>query len=288
MATGGGDTSFAHATFVWRNIGPARVGGYVSDIAVPLPQTPHDPRAGTIIYVGAPGGLFKTVDGGVRWKPLLDGEETTAVQSVAIAPSDPNIVWVGTGASGVVVFPQPGCGLLKSIDGGAHWLGAGFEKSEYIGTVKIHPTDPNTVWAGVLGTSATPSHERGLYKTSDGGKSWRQVLFVNEWTGVIDIAIDPITPTTLYAAAWQQSTSPRVYVDFGPGGGIYKSTDGGETWHKLGNGLPSGSWGRTGIAVSPASPNLVYAAVDPSGDARSSMFMTGKTAIYRSADYGEH
>ncbi len=250
----GPDTSFATAPWVWRNIGPARISGNVQDIAVPLPKKPGDPRAGAIMYVAAPGGLFKTTDGGHTWDPLLDDQPTSAAQSVAVAATDPNIVFVGTGDWQVYFDPHAGRGVLKSTDSGKHWTTVGFEHSEFIGVVRIHPTDPNIVYVGVIGPLARESHDRGLYKTIDGGKTWTQIHYVNEWTGVVGLAIDPTNPNTLYAVTEQQAITPRAYIEFGPGSGLWKSTDAGTTWRRLTNGLPDKWLGRCGISVSPVNP----------------------------------
>lgn len=285
------DTSFATVPWLWRNLGPAHAnGGLVSDIAVPLPRSPAEPRAGTTMYVAGPGGLFKTVDGGKNWKPLGDDVIANSIGRVVVANTDPNVLWISTGYIDVFGTLVPGRGLFRSLDAGEHWEQAGFERSEFMGAVAIHPKDANTVLACVKGPLSRPSKERGVYRTTDGGKNWTQVLYVNEWTGAVDLSIDPVNPNIIYAVTQQQAVHPRVYVDFGPGSGIYKSKDGGVTWKKMTKGLPK-EWGQGSIAVSPASPNIVYALLDDNGPHLRRNDVEGNASdgvyLYRSLDAGE-
>jgi photosystem II stability/assembly factor-like uncharacterized protein len=263
----------------WRSIGPADRGGRVNDIAVA--------GAGTVMYVAGTGGLFKTVNGGSTWESLFDAQPITAINTVAVAPSDPNTVWVGTGDPVSIThsIPTPGRGVFRSADGGAHWSPGGLRDSEYIGRIVIHPTDPELVFVGVVGPLTRPDRTRGVYRTPDGGRTWRQVLFVNEWTGIVDIAIDPVNPAIIYAAAQQRAQSSVALADYGPASGLYKSTDGGNTWHKLTEGLPTELLGRCGLSISPHTPNVVYALVD---QVQAQQRRSSVVAVYRSDDRGEH
>lgn len=235
-----------------------------------------------ISYIGAAsGGLWKTTDQGLNWKPIFDDQEASSIGSVALAPSDPDQVWVGTGETFVIRPAHAmGDGIYKSSDAGATWTNMGLENSGRIGRVIIHPTDTNTVYAAVLGHTYGPQQDKGVYKTTDGGKSWKKVLFVDEGTGAADLAMDPKDPNTLYAAMWSIHINTWGLRSGGAGGGIYKSTDGGESWEPMTkNGLPGGKdhpVGKTAVAVSYSNPNVVYA-----------LFEIESPALYRSDDKGQ-
>ncbi len=271
----------------WRFLGPVDYSGKINDITLPGPKSGDTRPAGTVMYVAsATGGLFKTENGGMTWLPIFDRELVTAIYSVTIAPSNANIVWVGTGEPAPwPYFPVPGNGAYKSIDGGKSWTDVGLVATQYVARIAVHPTNPSIVFAGTLGSLSRPSADRGLYRTRDGGATWERVLFVNEWTGVIDVAIDPVDPMTVYAAAQQRAENALGKVAYGPGSGLYKSIDGGSTWLRLSNGLPSTRLGRCGIAVYPGRHTTVYALIDNAdphaGDNRG-------VALYRSDDSGEH
>lgn len=216
----------------FREIGPATMGGRIDDFAV----VESDPD---IIYVGsASGGVFKSVNGGTTWEPVFDHEATSTIGDVALAPSDPQIVWVGTGEANNRQSSSWGNGVYKSSDGGATWQHMGLAETEHIGRIVIDPRDPNIVYVAAGGRLWGANKERGVYKTSDGGKTWTQVLFVNEDTGATDIAMDPQSPGTLIAAFYQRRRTVFGYNGGGPGSGLYKTTDGGATWKKLEKGLP--------------------------------------------------
>ena len=239
-----------------RNIGPAYMSGRVSDIAVD--QT--DP--GTW-YVGiASGGVWKTENAGTTWTPIFDDQDVYSVGDVTIDPSNPNIIWVGTGENNGGRHISFGDGVYKSENGGKTWTNMGLGASEHIGDIIVHPNDSNTVWVSSQGPLWSKGGERGLFKTTDGGKTWRNVLEIDEWTGVGSVAIDPSNPDKLYAAAWQRQRSIATLVDTGPGSALYTSNDGGETWEKMTEGLPKGNMGKSSIAVSPIDPNVVYAAIE--------------------------
>ena len=174
----------------WRNIGPPTFGGHVTDIAVP------DAAGGLVIYAASPGGLFKSGDAGDTWFPLFDREATSAVNAVAVAPSDPNTVWAGTGFPDFNFTPVVGRGVFRSADGGNHWIPTGLISTEYIGRIVIDPIKSEVVYVAAIGSLTHPSQERGIYKTTDSGRHWDHVLFINEWTGAVDLAVDPSNPNT--------------------------------------------------------------------------------------------
>ena len=216
----------------FREIGPAAMGGRIDDFAV-VDSNPD------IIYVGtASGGVFKTTNGGTSWDPVFDDQPNSTIGDVTIAPSDPSIVWVGTGEANNRQSSSWGNGVYKSTDSGKTWKHTGLDASMHIGRIVISPADPNTLYVAAGGNLWGPSKERGVYKTSDGGKTWSNVLFVNEDTGASDIAMDPDSPGTLIAAMYQRRRTVFGYNGSGPGSGLYKTTDGGATWKKLEKGLP--------------------------------------------------
>ena len=233
------------------------MGGRVDDFAV----VESDPR---IIYVAsAAGGIFKTVNGGVTWEPIFDDQPNSTIGDLALAPSDPSILWVGTGEPNNRQSSSWGNGVYKSMDAGHTWTHMGLEETHHIGRVVIHPSDPNIVYVAALGHLWGPNKERGVFKTTDGGATWTHSLFINEDTGVSDIAIDPQSPNTLYAAAYERRRTVFGYNGGGPSGGIYKTVDGGAHWTKLTKGLPAtGDIGRCAVDVSRKNPNIVYALVE--------------------------
>jgi photosystem II stability/assembly factor-like uncharacterized protein len=257
----------------FRSIGPAIMGGRIDDFAV----VENDPR---VIYAGtASGGIFKSVNGGTTWQPIFDNEAVSTIGDLALAPSDPMVLWVGTGESNNRQSSSWGNGVYKSLDGGKTWQQMGLSGSHHIGRIVVHPRNPEIVYVAAAGHLWGPNRERGVYKTSDGGKTWNQVLFISEDTGINDIAIDSDSPDTLYAGAYQRRRTVFGFNGGGPEGAIYKTSDGGVTWKKLVKGLPyeqGGDTGRIGLAVYRKSPNIVYALVEHS-----------KGGIFRSEDRGE-
>lgn len=226
------DYAAAVNTLKFREIGPAAMGGRIDDFAV-VESNPD------IIYVGAAtGGVFKTRNGGTTWEPVFDNETSSSIGAVTVAPSDPSIVWVGTGEANNRQSSSWGNGVYRSTDAGRTWQHMGLAETHHIGRIVIHPTNPDVVYVAAVGSLWGPSKERGVYKTSDGGKTWTNVLFVNEDTGVTDIAIDYESPGTLLAAAYQRRRTVFGFYGGGPGGGLYKTTDAGVTWRKLEKGLP--------------------------------------------------
>src|SRR5437763_9051858 len=208
----------------FRNLGPAVGGGRVSAV-VGIPGKPN------IYYAGAGGGgVFMTQDGGLSWKPIFEKEATVSIGAVALAPSNPNLVWIGTGESNPRNDVITGKGVYFSPDAGATWKFMGLRDAGQISNIVIDPHDPNIVVVGVLGHVWGSNPERGVFKTTDGGKTWRKVLFRNDSTGVGDLIIDPTNPSVLYAALWQAGRKPWLLISGGAGSGIFKSTDAGEHW----------------------------------------------------------
>jgi len=250
------DSAFL-AAMRWRSIGPANMSGRVSDVEA-IPTNPK------VIYAAfATGGVWKSVNAGTTWEPVFDRTGQHSVSELAIAPSDTNVIWAGTGEEDSRNSISPGAGVFKSADGGRTWTSMGLRETQHIGRIVIHPTNPNTVWVAALGRAWGPNRERGLYKTTDGGTTWRMVKSISDRAGFVDLAIDPSNPDVLYAASWQRVRSPYSLQSGGPGSGLWKSTDGGETWTAVtGNGLPTTTWGRSGVAVAPSAPNTVYLLVE--------------------------
>jgi photosystem II stability/assembly factor-like uncharacterized protein len=246
------DSSFL-AAFRWRSIGPANMTGRVADIEA----NPLNPK---VIYVAfVTGGLWKSVNAGLTWTPIFDRTGVHSTSEIAIAPSDTSVLYVGTGEPNSRNSISPGAGVFKSTDAGRTWTSLGLRETQFVGRILVHPTNPDVVWVAALGRAWGPNRERGLYKTTDGGKTWRQVKFISERAGFVDMALDPSNPNTLYAESWERWRGPYYLQSGGPGSGLWKSTDGGESWTQItGNGLPTTTWGRGGIAVAPSAPNTIY------------------------------
>ena len=247
--------------FRWRSIGPVGQGGRVDDIAV----STDDPR---VFFVGfATGGVWKTTNNGVTFRPVFDTYPIASVGDLAISPSNPDIVWVGTGESNNRQSSSFGAGVYKSTDGGETFTLMGLTETQSIARIIVHPTNPNVVWIAANGHLFGPNPERGVYKTTDGGNSWDLVLYVDENTGATDLVIDPSNPNTLFAATYQRRRTACCFVGGGPGSGIWRSDDAGETWSRVtGNGLPRGTMGRIGLGMTAANPNVVYAQIEVAAD----------------------
>ncbi len=239
----------------YRNIGPA-AGGRVCRVA----GIPGDPR---VYYVAtASGGLWKSSDGGTRWQPIFEKEATSTIGSIAVAPSDPNVIYIGTGEANIRGNVICGVGIYKSTDAGQTWTHVWKQRGQ-IGTLIVHPTNPDVAYAAVLGRPFGPNQERGIYRTTDGGKTWQQVLKKDQDTGASDVCFDPSNPRLLFAGMWQARRRPWELTSGGPGSGLYMSRDGGDTWKQLtGNGLPGGPWGKDGVAVAPSDGQRVYALIE--------------------------
>jgi photosystem II stability/assembly factor-like uncharacterized protein len=240
----------------WRSIGPYR-GGRVTTVA----GVPGQPL---IYYMGATGGgVWKTEDGGISWVPVTDGfVKTGSVGAIAVAPSDPNVVYVGMGEADVRSNFSHGDGVYKSTDAGRTWKHTGLADSRQIGRVAVDPRNPDVAFVAALGHPFGPNQERGLFRTRDGGATWEKVLFVNDTTGAVDVVIDPVNPRVVYASFWPMYRRPWQIYSGGTGSGPYKSVDGGTTWTELTNGLPAGMKGRIGLAVSPSRHDRVWAIVE--------------------------
>ncbi|MDX5427454.1 MAG: glycosyl hydrolase [Bacteroidota bacterium] len=246
-----------------RNIGPATTSGRVADIAV------HPQDQSTYYVATASGGVWKTENHGVTYFPIFDGQGSYSIGCVTIDPNNPNIIWVGTGENNNQRSVAYGDGLYKSEDGGKSWKNVGLKDSEHIGMIKVHPKNSNIVYVAAYGPLWSAGGDRGIYKTTDGGKNWEKVLEVSENTGFNEIHFDPRNPDVLYAAAHQRRRHVWTYISGGPESAIYKSTDAGKTWNKLEKGLPSGDKGRIALAIPPTQPDVVYALVEESGFYRS-------------------
>jgi photosystem II stability/assembly factor-like uncharacterized protein len=239
----------------WRAIGPASFGGRVDDIEA----VAGDPR---IIFVGtASGGVFRTLNNGTTWQAVFDASPALSIGDIAIAPSDRNVVWVGAGEANNRQSSTWGDGVYRSTDGGTTWQNMGLRETQSIGRIVIDPRDPTTVFVAAVGHLFGPNEQRGLYRTHDGGKSWQKVLGVDANTGVTDVAMSP-NGRTLFAATYFRRRRAWGFVGGGPSSGLWRSTDGGDTWQRLATGLPNGDVGRIGIAIAPSDPNVVYALIE--------------------------
>lgn len=255
----------------WRNVGPFRGGRVLAVTGIT-----GDPE--TYYFGAVAGGVFKSIDGGVTWKPIFDHESTSSIGAIAVADSDHNVIYVGTGEACIRGNMSYGDGVYKSIDGGKTWKNVGLRDSEHIGAIIIDPKDPNTVLVAALGHAYGPNTERGIFRTRDGGKTWDKVLYKDDHTGGIDVVFDPNNSNIVFASLWQVMRTPWSLDSGGPGSGLYKSTDGGTTWKRLeGDGLPDGIMGRIGVTVSGGDSNRVYALIE-----------SKKGGIYRSEDGGDH
>ena len=277
----------------WRGVGPALMSGRVSDVAVAT--TAGAPDA---IYVGAAsGGLFRSTNQGISWEPLFDGMEgLISVGDVAVAPSNRNLVWVGTGEPNNRQSSAWGEGVYRSLDGGRSWEHMGLRDTRHIGRIVIHPADPDIVYVAAAGHLWGPNEERGVFRTTDGGRTWEKVLYVDENTGAIDLAMDPRDPQTLFAAMYQRQRRVWGFSGGGPGSGLYRSVDGGATWRELTDGLPQDEMGRIGIDIFQGDSRIVYAIVeaDPGPTPRGATYSvppptlrTEKGGVFRSVDRGE-
>jgi photosystem II stability/assembly factor-like uncharacterized protein len=262
------------SAFQYRNVGPYR-GGRVTTVAGITSQP------GTFYFGATGGGVWKSQDYGTSWENISDGFfQTPSIGAIAVAQNDPNILYVGTGSDGLRSNVIEGRGMYKSIDAGAHWEEAGLGNTGQIGGVRIHPGDYNTVYVAAIGRAFRSNPERGLYKTTDGGKTWKKVLFISDKTGVSDVELLPTNPNVLFAAAWKAERKPWTIISGGTPeeGGIYKSLDGGSSWTKIEKGLPTELIGKIDIEVCPADSRIVYALVEAPGK---------EGGLYKSTDQGE-
>ncbi|HQZ40542.1 MAG TPA: hypothetical protein PLH72_16035, partial [Vicinamibacterales bacterium] len=258
----------------WRNIGPHRASRTKALDGVP--EQPHT------FYIGVVnGGVWKTTDAGRSWNPIFDEQPTGSIGALAVAPSDPNVVYVGTGEGQQRPDLATGDGMYKSTDAGRTWTHLGLRDTQQIAQVVVDPTNSERLFVAALGHPYGPNAERGIFRSLDGGRTFERVLYRDEDTGGADVLIDPATPSTVYASLWQARQGPWENADFrGPGSGLFKSTDGGSTWRRLSAGLPT--WaadrlGRIGIGIAPSLPSRLYLVVEAGS----------KSGIYRSDDAGE-
>ena len=267
-------TNVPLTALTWRNVGPAVTGTRIVELAV----VERDPR--TFYAATASSGVWKTGNAGTTWSPVFERAGRISIGGMAVAPSNPDILWVATGEPNMrnLRSTSPGDGIYRSEDGGRSWQHRGLRNSQHMGRVVVHPTNPDIVYASAVGSMWDSNNEaRGLWKTTDGGSTWRNVLAPGGRTGVVDIAMDPRNASVLYAAAWHRERRDWSFISTGTGSGVYKSTDAGETWTRLAAGLPAGPMGRIGLSVCRSQPATVFAAVE--GDAAT-------RGIYRSTDAG--
>ena len=254
-----------------RNIGPGGMSGRVTSIAV----VENNPE---IMYVGtASGGIWKSTSGGIKWNPIFEKELTASIGAVAVQQSNPSVIWAGTGEGNPRNSLNGGFGIYKSLDAGKTWKSMGLEKTRHIHRVIIHPTNPDIVYVGAIGSPWGEHKERGVYKTIDGGKSWKQILFTNIKSGAADLIMDPKNPNKIIASMWEHKRDPWFFKSGGAGSGVYITYDGGENWKKITEkeGFPKGELGRIGIAIAPSNPEIIYALVEAK-----------KNALYKSEDGG--
>ena len=254
-----------------RNVGPAGMSGRITSIDV----VNHSPN---IIYVGsASGGVWKSINGGINWKPIFNDQTTASIGAIVIQQDNPSVVWVGTGEGNPRNSLNGGDGIYKTLDGGKTWNHMGLKKTRHIHRVIIHPQNPNIVYVGVIGSPWGEYQERGVYKTMDGGKNWKRILFTNPKSGVADMIMDPTNPNKLMVAMWEHKRDPWFFESGGKGSGIHITHDAGETWEQRTSkdGLPEGELGRIGIAIAPSMPNIVYALIE-----------SKKNSLYKSVDGG--
>jgi photosystem II stability/assembly factor-like uncharacterized protein len=254
-----------------RNIGPGGMSGRVT--AIDVVTTNPD-----VMYVGtASGGLWKSTSGGIKWEPIFEKELTASIGAVEIQQSNPSVIWVGTGEGNPRNSLNGGFGVYKSLDGGKTWMAMGLEKTRHIHRIIVDPTDPDVVYVGAIGSPWGEHPERGVFKTTDGGKTWNNILFANNKTGVADLIMDPTNPNKLIAAMWEHKRDPWFFNSGGEGSGLHITHNGGKTWKKIteDDGFPKGNLGRIGVAIAPNKPNIIYALVEAK-----------KNALYKSEDGG--
>jgi len=276
----------ATAALEWRDVGPTIMGGRIADLAV----VESDPST---FYVGtASGGVWKTINAGTTFEPIFDDQPTSSIGDITVAPSNPNVIWVGTGEPQNRQSSPWGMGVFRSTDAGLTWKHLGLENTHHISRIQVHPRNPDVAYVAAVGHLWGANAERGVFRTTDGGETWDRVLYIDEHSGAIDLVMDPNDPETLFAATYQRQRTLWGFNGGGPGSGIHRTTDGGDTWTELTEGLPEGDLGRIGLAVYRGDGNIVYAIVE--ADARTpgqgGGFGPGapdrETGVYKSTDRG--
>ncbi len=265
------------SAFKWRSVGPVNMGGRVTDIeGLPSPSK-------TFYVAAASGGIWKTTNNGTTFRPIWDHQRVVAMGDLAIAPSDPDQIWAGTGEEDSRNSISAGGGIFKSNDGGMTWEAKGLEATQVIGRVVVHPTNPDIVYVAALGHVWGANPERGLYRTTDGGNTWELVKFISDKAGFVDVAMHPRNPEVLFASSWERVRGPWFLQSGGPGSALWTSTDGGDNWVEIeGNGFPTTNKGRIGIAISVSNPDIMYTMVEAEKEEDES----GGTGLYRSEDGG--
>lgn len=270
----------------WRAVGPANMGGRITDVeGIPSPSK-------TFYVATAGGGIWKTSNAGTTFRPIFENQRCVAMGDLAIAPSDTNVIYAGSGEQNSRNSISPGCGVFKSTDGGRNWTHLGLPETEHIGRLQVHPRDPNVVYMAVLGSAWKPSKARGLYKTTDGGKSWTVMKFISERAGFIDVQLDPTNPDIVWASSYERQRGPYFLQSGGPGSALWKSTDAGVTWTKVsGGGFPASMLGRIEIAIARSNPKIMYTMVEADTMPNTVKDATKKaqtrlSGLYRSEDGG--
>ena len=281
QSAGPGPGPDVYSRLHWRTIGPE---GNRFSAAAGIPGDPYT------YYVGsASGGIWKTTDGGVNWTAIFDDQPVQSIGALAVAPSDPNVIWAGTGEGKIRSHISLGQGVYRSVDAGKTWTLLGLEQTGRIPRLVVHPKDPDTALVCALGPSYGPQKERGIYRTTDGGKTWSQTLFVDENTGCSDIAMDPKNPRVLFAGMWTLEIHTWGRNSGGPGSGLFTSRDGGVTWTRLrGNGLPTRNVGKVAVAISASNPNRVYALIETGDGVPINGETTDRGQLWRSEDGGSN
>ncbi|MEP6831751.1 MAG: hypothetical protein ABJB74_00095, partial [Gemmatimonas sp.] len=279
------DSSVTSA-FRWRNVGPSNFMGRLSDVqGIPSPSK-------TVYVSAAAGGIWKSMNNGISWRPIFDDKDVISMGMLAIAPTDTNIIWAGTGEPNSRNSIEPGAGVYKSTNGGTTWTFMGLRETQHIGRIQIDPRNANTVYVAALGPAWKAGGDRGLYKTTDGGTTWKLIKAgANTKTGAVDVQIDPSNPDVLYLSMWERYRTPYSANSGGQGSGLFKSTDAGTTWTEMkGNGYPEGAKGRIGIAISHSNPQIVYALTEASSMAPGPQTFQRNPAangLYRTTDGGK-
>ncbi|MBU6366190.1 MAG: hypothetical protein KJT01_08265 [Gemmatimonadetes bacterium] len=268
----------------WRTVGPANFMGRLSDVVgIPSPSK-------TVFVAAAGGGIWKSTNNGITWRPVFDDKRVISMGMLAIAPTDTQQVWAGTGEPNSRNSIEPGGGVYKSVDGGLTWTLTGLEKTEHVGRIAVHPKDPNTVFVAALGAAWRSNPERGLYRTTDGGKTWQLVKYVSDKAGFVDVAIHPANPDIVFATSWERRRTPYSLWSGGPGSALWKSTDGGTTWAEVkGGGFPAGLKGRMSLDINRANPDVIYMMIEAAEQAASPIVgerSPKRNGLWKSTDGG--